>query len=155
MKNQPNLESVIAELERRGVILPKGPVRLDEYGDSPELEAELIELVRSGRKRGTAALVWSYEAEGSALPQAGDIEVVVDSFGSPRLVTRVLSARVVSFSEVTEEHAALEGEGDLSLQYWQQTHWEFFARECAQIDRISTPEMPVVCVQFELLNVLS
>ena len=155
MKDQPNLESVIAELEGLGVILPNGPVRLDEYGDSPELEAELIELVKSGKKRGTAALVWSYEAEGSALPQVGDIEIVIDSFGSPRLVTRVLAVKVFPFSEVTEEHAALEGEGDLSLQYWQQTHWEFFTRECNQISRRPTPEMPVVCVQFELLNVLS
>ncbi|MEM6796654.1 MAG: ASCH domain-containing protein [Acidobacteriota bacterium] len=155
MTRLPDVGSVTAELERRGVVLPEGPVRLDAYGDSPALEAELIGLIRSGKKRGTSALVWSYEAEGSGLPQAGDIEIVIDSSGSPRLVTRVLFAEVVPFSEVTEEHAALEGEGDLSLLSWQQKHWDFFERECAQIARRATPEMPIVCLQFELLSVLS
>ena len=155
MTKQPSVRDVIAELRQRGIALPEGPVRLDEYGDSPELEAELIELIKSGRKRGTAALVWAYEAEGSSLPQVGDLEIVVNSAGSPKLLTRILSAKVVPFSQVTEEHAAVEGEGDLSLKYWGKTHWEFFGRECARIARSPTPEMPVLCIRFELLDVYS
>ena len=155
MGNLPSVEDVIAELKQRGFLLPEGPVRLDEYGDSPELETELIELIKSGNKRATAALVWSYEVEGMNLPNVGDLEIVVNSSGSPTLLTQIVSAKVVPFSQVTEEHAALEGEGDLSLKSWRQTHWEFFARECAHIARNPTPEMPVLCMRFELLDVYS
>lgn len=155
MSNLPSVEDVIAELKQRGFLMPEGPVRLDEYGDSPELETELIELIKSGKKRASAALVWSYEFEGMNLPNAGDLEIVVNSAGSPTLLTRIVSVEVVPFSQVTEEHAALEGEGDLSLKYWRQTHWEFFARECAHIARNPTPEMPVLCMRFELLDVYS
>lgn len=155
MGNLPSVEDVIAELKQRGFLLPEGPVRLDEYGDSPELETELIELIKSGKKRASAALVWSYEAEGMSLPNVGDLEIVVNSAGSPALLTRIASAEVVPFSQVTEEHAALEGEGDLSLKYWRQTHWEFFARECGHVARNPTPEMPVLCIRFELLDVYS
>ena len=155
MEYQPDIAALIAELTRRGVVLPEGRVRVDEYGDSPELEAELLALIRSGRKRGSAALVWSYEAEGLSLPRAGDIEIVVNSLGAPQLITRILSVDVVPFSEVNEAHAELEGEGNLSLNHWRQTHWEFFKRECAQIECEPSEEMPVVCVRFELLNVLS
>lgn len=156
MAHTPDVSDVIAELAHRGIHLPQGRVRLDEYGDSPELESELIELIKFGNKRGTAALIWSYEAEGLDLPQVGDIEIVLTIAGLPQLVTRVLSVKVFPFSEVPAEHAAAEGEGegDGSLKYWQESHWEFFARECQRISRQPTPEMPIVCVQFELLEAL-
>ena len=58
---------------------------------------------------------------------------------------------VLPFNQVGTEHAAAEGEGDLSLDYWRQVHWEFFGRECRNIGRKLDENMPVVCERFEVI----
>jgi uncharacterized protein YhfF len=55
------------------------------------------------------------------------------------------------FDQVTAEYAAIEGEGDGSLEYWRDAHWRFFSRECARLGREPTTDMLVVCAVFELL----
>lgn len=59
------------------------------------------------------------------------------------------------YNEVTAEYAAIEGEGDGSLEYWRSAHWAFFSRECKRIGREPVETMPVVCSVFELLSILS
>jgi uncharacterized protein YhfF len=129
-------------------------VRADGYGDSPELSEELIELIRSGPKRAGTGLLWAIEEDGESLPQVGDIEIVVNHQFEPALVTRITRVEVLPFDQVSAEYAAIEGEGDGSLEYWRQGHWRFFSRECARIGREPSQEMPVVCSVFELLAVV-
>lgn len=154
MSDLPSLDVVRAKLAAAGVELPAGNLRVDGYGDSPELSAALIELIVSGRKRAGTGLVWAYEADGEPLPRLGDIEIVVDHANEPVLVTRITSVEVVPFEAVTAEYAAIEGEGDGSLAYWQRGHWAFFSRECARLGREPAPDMPVMCSVFELIAVV-
>ncbi|WP_347876852.1 hypothetical protein [Microbacterium sp. BK668] len=44
---------------------------LEHFGDSESLADELLELVLTGRKRATAALVADFLAEGEELPRIG------------------------------------------------------------------------------------
>ena len=67
---------------------------------------------------------------------------------------RMLEVSVIPYDEVTAEYAAIEGEGDGSLQYWRRAHWPFFSRECQRIGREPSETMPVVCCVFELMHVL-
>jgi uncharacterized protein YhfF len=147
----PPLSDLIAKLHAVGISVPPGRLRIDAYGDSPDLSRELIELIRTGPKRAGTGLLWAYEAESEELPQAGDIEIVVDHEYAPVLVTRITRVEVVPFNEVTAEYAAIEGEGDGSLAYWREGHWKFFSRECARIGREPRHDMPVVCSVFELV----
>lgn len=112
---------------------------------------ELVELVLAGRKRATAALLWSYEAEGEALPQAGDFDIVTDWSGRARCVIRTISVEVVPFEAVSSDFAAAEGEGDGSLEYWREAHRAAFGRELAAAGAALTPEAPVVCRRFEVV----
>jgi len=150
----PSLEAVLAKLVDSGIAVPPGRVGLDSYGDSPELSSELVALIRDGRKRAGTSLLWAHEAEGEALPEVGDVDVVVDHEGEPVAVTRVTSVFVVPFGEVDAAYAALEGEGDGSLAHWRAAHWHFFGRDCARIGREPTTGMPVVCCVFEVLAVV-
>jgi uncharacterized protein YhfF len=150
----PAVADVVSELHRLGVTLPEGPVRVDGYGDSPALSESLLKLIRDGRKRAGTGLLWAAEAAGEALPRPGDIEIVLDHRHQPRLVTRITQVRVLPFSEVGADYAAIEGEGDASLEHWRQAHWAFFSRECRRIGREPRQDMPVVCSVFELLNAL-
>ncbi len=147
----PPIPVLIAKLQAAGITVPPGRVRADAYGDSPELSRELIDLIRTGPKRAGTGLLWAYEAESEELPQVGDIEIVIDHDDEPVLVTRVTKVEIVAFNQVTAEYAAIEGEGDGSLEYWKVAHGGFFARECARIGRVPTQDMPVVCSVFELL----
>ena len=147
----PSLEVLRAKLAAAGIIVPIGKVRIDSYGDSPELSQALIDLIRSGAKRAGASLLWAHDFERDPIPQVGDLEIVLDHRAEPVLLTRVLSVEVVPFEAVTAAYAAIEGEGDGSLKHWREGHWEFFSRECARIGRQPEASMPIVCSIFELL----
>lgn len=154
MSMVPTVESLIPRLAALGIALPPGPLQVDGYGDSPELSEELLALIRSGKKKAGTGLLWAYEADAQALPQKGAIEIVIDHNNQPALVTRIIRVEIVAYSDVSAEYAALEGEGDGSLEYWRKAHWAFFSRECQRIGREPTQDMPVICSVFEVLNVV-
>lgn len=129
-------------------------MRVDGYGDSPELSAALLALIREGRKRAGTSLLWAIEAEAAEIPREGQIEIVIDHRHEPVFVTRITRVEVLPYNEVTAEYAAIEGEGDSSLDYWRKAHWAFFSRECQRIGREPAETMPVVCSVFEVLDVL-
>ena len=150
----PKVEDLIPVLRRHGIELPVGAVRVGAFGDSPELSEELLSLIRDGRKRGGASLVWAHEADAEPIPSVGEIEIVVNHLNEPSLVTRTTSVEVVPFNRVSAQFAAREGEGDGTLAYWRAAHWAFFSRECQRIGRVPTEAMQVVCSSFEVLNVV-
>jgi uncharacterized protein YhfF len=154
MASLPSVASLIETLKMNGIALPLGPVRADGYGDSAALSESLLALIRSGRKRAGTGLLWAYEYDGEQFAKTGDIEIVIDHLNRPALVTRITSAAVVPYDEVTAEYASIEGEGDGSLEYWREAHWSFFSRECARIGREPDESMPVVCSIFEVLHVV-
>lgn len=142
------------ELAARGIALPPGTLRVGFYGNSAELSEELIGLMARGIKRGTAGLVWSYEHDHETSPEPGDLEIVIDHLERPRLLLRITGSRIVPYSSVDAEHAAIEGEGDGSLEFWRRAHWEFFSWDCGRIGREPSDDMPVVCTTFELIRVI-
>jgi uncharacterized protein YhfF len=142
------------QLAAHGITLPPSPVRVDGYGDTAELSNELTGLIKSGRKRAGTGLLWAYESDGEPIAKAGDIEIVVDHRNRPVLITRIVSSEVIAFNEVSAEYAAIEGEGDGSLEYWRKGHGNFFSRECRRIGREPMQTMPVICNVFEVLHVL-
>jgi len=85
------------------------------------------------------------------VPTVGQIEIVVDHRNEPALITRITRVEIVPYIQVTGEYAAIEGEGDGSLEDWRKAHWEFFTRECHRIGREPLDTMPVVCSVFEVL----
>lgn len=154
MSSLPAVDATVAKLGALGIALPPGPVRVDGYGDSEALSEALLALIRSGHKRAGTGLLWACEAEAEALPRVGDIEVVIDHRNEPVLVTRLIRVEIVPYCDVTAEYAAIEGEGDGSLDYWRKAHWAYFSRECQRIGREPAETMPVICSVFELLNVV-
>lgn len=122
------------------------------FGGSPAEADHLLALVLDGTKTATASAFWSYEHEGEALPRAGDLSIVLDGAGRPRALVRTTSVVVVPFDEVDDDHAAAEGEGDLSLAHWRRTHRDFFSRELAAAGGELREDSPVVLERFELLD---
>ena len=122
-----------------------------QFGDSPALIDELAQLVLSGHKRATAGAVWSYEASGLGLPRPGLLSIVTDSEDRPLCIIETTQVDVLPFDQVTAEFAAIEGEGDGSLAYWQDAHRAYFTRECERAGRRFSEDLLLACEQFRVM----
>lgn len=116
------------------------------FGSDPD---ELAELVLRGIKTATSSLLYWYECENEPLPEPGNVSVILNSFDEAVCVIRTTKVYTVPFSQVTEEHAIREGEGDRSLDEWQYVHEKFFRIELAEAGVDFSHDMPVVCEEFE------
>ncbi len=105
----------------------------------------------AGTKRATASLVWAYGHDGKQPPRPGSLSVMTDWHGEPLGIIETRVVETIPFEDVTAGFAATEGEGDGSLRYWREAHWDYFSRECKRIGRQPDRRMPVLCEQFELV----
>ncbi|MDA8021051.1 MAG: ASCH domain-containing protein [Thermoanaerobaculia bacterium] len=111
----------------------------------------LVELVLQGKKRATAPSLWFFEESQEPVPKAGDLDVVTDWSATARCVTRSTRVDIVPYLEVGAEFAAVEGEGDGSLEYWRRVHWPYYRRELEPFGRRPEPDMPIICQRFEVV----
>lgn len=126
--------------------LPAEAPQAWSFGDSPEMADRLGKLVVSGAKTATASAQRQYDEAGEPLPQAGDLAIILDGRDRPMAVIRTAEVRVVPFNEVDAEHAQAEGEGDRTLEAWQEEHAHFFESNGG-----FDPAMPLVLERFEVL----
>ncbi|WP_426577302.1 ASCH domain-containing protein [Xenorhabdus stockiae] len=119
-----------------------------KFGDSPELQDVLAELVSKEIKTATSCSFSSYKQSGSSI-LIGNEYIVLNSKDTPACVVRVMALHLIKFSEMTTELAWKEGEGDRSVKHWQQEHQHFFEREGS-----FSPEMEVVVIEFKVIDAL-
>ena len=120
------------------------------FGADAEQADALLQLVLDGSKTATAGALWDFETDGESIPEPGSLSIILDGQGHPRALIECTASVVVPFDEVDEEHARLEGEGDLSLAHWREVHERFFT-EVATHDRGFQPDMPVVLERFRVV----
>ena len=121
------------------------------FGDNERLANDLAELVLVGTKRATANLVWSFEAAKQRVRVPGDLRIVTDWNGKPMCAIETTKVEIVPFGEVTDEFAAIEGEGDGTLKYWVWGHTNYFKRECTRLNQDFSKDMLVACEQFKVV----
>lgn len=81
----------------------------------------LVKLVLAGKKTATTYL---YNKED--VPIIGEESIIHFDNEKNACVVKTKEYHILKFKDVTEELAKLEGEGDLSLSYWQKAHTDFF-----------------------------
>lgn len=119
------------------------------FGGAPDV---LADLVLAGIKTGTASGYALYELDASEpIPRAGDYSVILNSRNEAVCVIRTTRVYAVPYRDVTAEHAYKEGEGDRSLSYWRQVHWDFFTREYSQYGLVFTEDSAILCEEFEMV----
>lgn len=112
---------------------------------------EGAQLVLSGRKTATSSLYELYELEGERAPQVGDQSILLDGQGRARCIIEHTAVDIVPFAQVSAEHAAAEGEGDFSLEYWRGVHREVFTQWLAEVGRELRDDTPVLCESFKVI----
>ncbi len=110
---------------------------------------QLAELVLQGKKKATCGALISYQKEKEAIVKIGDLWIVTDFLGNPKCVTKTINVFHIKFGDVTQEIAAKEGEGDLSLSYWQNVHWKFFTEDLKKYNLKPSLDMVLVFDEFE------
>jgi uncharacterized protein YhfF len=121
------------------------------FGDSAELNASLNDLVLAGLKTATASLLWAWEAIPFPPPAEHEFQIMLDWDNTILAVLKNVRIDIVEFGKVRENFTRLEGEGDLSLEWWRAAHWDYFSSECDNLGLVPSETMPVVCQQFKII----
>ena len=148
--SEKQCQAIKIHLAQAGVELGE-QYRFDHFGNSAEMASDLGKLVASGRKTATAAFGEVYSHYEIERPKVGDMEIICDFAGSLLAVIEMVDVRVVPFEEVSAEQARLEGEGDLSLEYWRRVHREYFEAECKAMGSHFSDRSPVLFQRFRLV----
>jgi uncharacterized protein YhfF len=112
-------------------------------------------LVKAGIKTASSVALASYLHYESPIPAEGDFSIITNWEGEAQCIIQTTAVEIVPFNEVTEDYAVKEGEGDQSLTYWKEVHWEFFTKDLKSFGEPISEDLMVVCEEFELVFVLS
>lgn len=120
------------------------------FGYTNNLANKLIGYVKEGKKTGTSSALEMYDID-EKVPEESDISIITNGNGLPGCIIRTEEIRNKKFKEIKEEEAILEGEGDLSLEYWRNVHEHFFRSEYEEKGKEFTDEIPVIFERFEVI----
>lgn len=108
-------------------------------------------LVATGQKRATAPSVAELELAGDPAPRVGDYSIVTDWEGHAIAVIRTVSVEIRRFGEIDEAFARLEGEGDLTLEWWRAAHQSYYENVLAGSHYKVDADLKIVCETFEVV----
>lgn len=113
------------------------------FGSTVEIEERLAALVIAGRKRAT---VWDGRDENPTVP---GMRWAVMVGARPVAVMETVAVGRRRFDAIDAAFAALEGEGDGSLRFWQIAHEDYFGRA-----GLFDPQMWLWWEEFRLIAVI-
>jgi len=123
------------------------------FCDNEKDANECADLVIKNIKRATATSLWWFKKYAHPLPEVGDQAIVTDWHGNPKAIIETVKVTPTPFNEVTPELAAIEGEGDKSLEYWRKVHRAYYTREMEPYGVEFDENMPIIFEQFRTIFV--
>lgn len=130
------------------------PAILDPSVDVLDL-SEHPALIKARRKNGTAHLAIDFDRNRIARRRPGDYWVILSPLGLAWCLVRVSSVEETPFSQVPQAWAEVEGEGDLSLRWWQDAHRAYYQKQCALWGLTWSDAYLVVCEAWNLVEAAS
>lgn len=116
------------------------------FGDTPKLSAQIIDLVRSGKKTATVEAMRVYGKGGDALPQVGRRDVALNWDGSPAVMVETTEVKVMRFDEMTEDLVTAQGEFR-DLAHWRKAYRAYFSRNGGVSE-----DMEIMCERFRVVE---
>ncbi len=116
------------------------------FGDNAKLCAEILTLVRSGKKTATCEAAWAYGKDGDAWPEAGRRDVALNWDGTPALMIETVEVTTRRFSDMDAEFVAAQGEFN-DLEHWRAGYEAYFRRT----GEFST-DMKLMCERFKMVE---
>jgi len=119
-----------------------------QFGADPNT---LAQLVVDGTKTLTCSSLREYQVENEPLPEVGDVSIVLDESDEPKCIIENTKVYTMKFSDVDEEIAYKEGEGDRTLSYWRKAHLDFFEWLYKEIGYEFNEDEEIVVEEFKLI----
>jgi aminoglycoside 6'-N-acetyltransferase I len=120
------------------------------FGHTENLANTLLAFVREGKKTGTSSALELYDMD-EKVPEVGELSIITSGNGLPGCIIQTQEIRRKKFKDITSEEASLEGEGDLSLEYWKEVHEAFFRLEYAEKGMDFSEQIPVIFERFAMI----
>jgi uncharacterized protein YhfF len=105
---------------------PQAPIVQASISGSIESANTLLNLYLSGQKTAGSSLLEDYTFNNEPLPKINNYWIILDDKNRPRCIVKTIRIEHNKFMDVPAEVAFAEGEGDLSLEFWQKEHHAFF-----------------------------
>jgi uncharacterized protein YhfF len=115
------------------------------FGDGPEMADDLGNLAIQGKKTASCS-----RYIGENILEFATVSIMLNGQGQPWSVVETTEITIKRYCDVTAEWAA-EGEGDLSLEYWRNAHWRYFARGAQEGGYEMSDDMPLFCERFRII----
>ena len=112
-------------------------------GDGPALNAEILALMRAGRKTMTCE-AWD-RALADGLPVPGRIDIALDWGGAPALATRTLRVERIAYADMDTARVVPQGEFR-DLDHWRQGYRAYLTRA-----GVFAPDLPLMVETFEVV----
>jgi uncharacterized protein YhfF len=116
------------------------------FGDSAELSAEILALVRAGMKTATCEAVRAYSEGGDAWPEVGRRDVALEWDGSPAVMIETVAVETRRFGEMEEAFVQAQGEFR-DLAHWQAGYRAYFERTGGFAE-----DMKLMCETFKVVE---
>ena len=85
------------------------------------------------------------------VPEAGDFSIILDSDEVPLFILKDTHVEIKKFSEIGEEFAAKEGEGDQTVEGWKKVHQKEFEQKCEEYGIEFSEDTLILCEEFEVV----
>ncbi len=125
------------------------PLSVDYFCNNPYDANLCASLVLQRKKTATSSLKIAYKIENEPLPQMGNLQIITDWDKRPVCLIEIIDIQEIPFYQISESFARLEGEGDLSLDFWRKSHKTFFTEECKAYGIPFREDMIIICEIFK------
>jgi uncharacterized protein YhfF len=116
------------------------------FGDSPELCAQILELVRRGQKTATCDAASVYGNGGDAWPEVGRRDIALNWDGTPAMMLETVEVTTRRFTEMDAEFVQAQGEFR-DLEHWRKGYEAYFRRA-----GVFSRDMKLMCERFKLIE---
>lgn len=107
--------------------MPPNPFVEASYAGSRQTTDKLLALYLNGKKTAGSSIKEDFISAGDPLPKVGNFWIILNSNDEPKCIVKTIHIVENKFKDVPVEIAEAEGEGDLSLEYWRNTHRKFYS----------------------------
>ena len=115
-------------------------------GDDAETSAALIALVRAKVKRAECAALAEFGGDMTSMPKVGRCDIIANWDGTPAVVIKTTSVKILPFDQVTVRMAVAEGEHE-NLADWSKARAAHFKQHGG-----FAPDMQLVFEFFEVVE---
>lgn len=131
---------------------PRAPHVEAAFAGNRKITDALIALYLAGKKTAGSGLVKDYVTAGDPLPKVGNYWIALDSRNRPRCLLKTLRVETNIFKNIPKRVAIAEGEGDLSVSYWQRVHRKFYSPFVKKWGIDDLDDAEVITEHFELVH---